>query len=88
MEEKILEFIEDLQADSYKEGISWKGFKVYIPEYKNNPAIGLPYVILVKGEEVRLSTPEESLEYLEYEQNKNYRSSSIEELKKDATVEF
>ncbi|MBR7160264.1 MAG: hypothetical protein IKD20_04420 [Clostridia bacterium] len=66
MEEKILEFVEYLQADSYKEGISWKGFKVYIPEYKNNPVIGLPYVILVKDEEVRLSTPEESLDYLDY----------------------
>ena len=70
MNELIQELVEDLGAKSYKQGVDWNGFKVYIPQYKGNPCSGLPYVVLEKGEEVRLSTPEESLAYLEYEQTK------------------
>ena len=67
MEDIILELIEDLGAKSYKKGVDWNGYKVYIPQYKGNPCIGLPYVVLEKGDEIRVSTPEESIEYLEYE---------------------
>ena len=54
----------ELLADSYKRGVDWKGYQVYIPQYKGHPCIGLPYVVLVKNGEVRLSTPKESEEYL------------------------
>ena len=81
MDEDVLELIEDLGAKKCKEGAPWKGYKVYIPQYKGNPCIGLPYVVLVKGEEVRISEPEESLEYLGYkldekEKRKNTRKSA------------
>ena len=69
MEEKILELIEELGASKYKKGVDWNGYQVYIPEYKGNPCIGLPYVVLVKGDEVRISTEDESLKYLDYEQH-------------------
>ena len=67
MNKYIKELLEDLGTKSCKTGIPWKGYNVYIPQYKGNPCIGLPYVILEKGEEVRISTPEESEEYLDFE---------------------
>ena len=80
MEEKILELIEELGASKYKKGVDWNGYQVYIPEYEGNPCIGLPYVVLVKGEEVRLSNEEESLEYLDYEQDHEMGNKSAKEL--------
>ena len=67
MGDYIQELVEDLGAKSYKKGLDWNGYNVYIPVYEGNPAIGLPYVILEKGEEIRVSTPDESLAYLDYE---------------------
>lgn len=47
----------------------WQGYEVYEPVYDEangqSLVIGLPYVILVKGETIRLSTPDESLERLD-----------------------
>ena len=63
--------LEELGAKSYKKGVAWNGYNVYIPEYKGNPTLGLPYVVLERGEEIRISSPEESLAYLEYEQMVN-----------------
>ena len=65
MEEKIQEIVNALQADGVKVGKPYKGYTVYVPYYNKNPITGYPYVILVKGSEMRLSTPEESLDYLE-----------------------
>ena len=87
MEEKILELIEELGTSKYKKGISWKGYEVYIPEYKGNPTIGLPYVVLVKGEEARISTVDESLDYLDYEQDNNLQSKSTKELSSELRYE-
>lgn len=46
----------------------WRGYEVYEPVYEEKngypPAIGLPYVILVKGEAIRMSTTNEALEWL------------------------
>lgn len=66
MKSKIQELMKALHADGIKRGVSWKGYKVYKPTYNKEVFLGLPYVIFEKGEEIRLSTPEESLEYLEY----------------------
>ena len=88
MKEEIMEFIDGLGAKSYKQGISWKGFNVYIPQYKGNPCIGLPFVVLEKDEEVRLSTAQESLDYLAYEQSKDLQDKDISELKAEATDEI
>ena len=64
----IKDLAKDLGAKTYKKGIDWQGYQVYIPQYKGIPCIGHPYVILQKGNEVRRSTPDEGLAYLEYEQ--------------------
>ena len=64
--EAIEDYMEDLNADGYRKGKSWKGYDVYVPEYEQPVYVGLPYVVLVKGGEVRLSTEDESLDYLDY----------------------
>ena len=50
-------------------GISkWHGFDVYEPIYdldKEKVCIGLPYVILVKGNDIRMSNVKESFAYLD-----------------------
>ena len=70
MNKLIKELIKDLGGCDYKRGVDWKGYKVYIPQYEGNPCIGLPYVVLKKGEDIRISTPEESLDYLDCEREK------------------
>lgn len=62
----VEDFVEDLGATGYQQGRDWRGYQVYMPQYEDNPCIGLPYVILRKGREVRVSTPEECLKYFEY----------------------
>ena len=81
MDELIQELVEDLGAKSYKKGVDWNGYQVFIPQYKGSPCIGLPYVVLQKGEEVRISTPDESMAYLAYEQTKSLAEESTDTLK-------
>lgn len=68
MENKINELLKSINADGYSEGKSWKGYKVLIPNYPKTCYIGEPTVILVKDNECRFSTYDESFEYLKYEQ--------------------
>lgn len=65
MKEKIQELVKGLQADGVKVGKPFNGYTVYVPQYKKKVIIGYPYVILVKGSEIRLSTEEEAIEYIE-----------------------
>lgn len=58
------------EAISFKKGVSWKGYDVIIPEYEESVIVGPPFVILLKAEEARISTYDESLEYLNYELTK------------------
>ena len=68
-EKKELKWImkNELQTRRFKRRPDWKGYEVYEPEHKGSPKIGPPLCVLVKDGEVRLTTPEESLEYLDYE---------------------
>lgn len=85
---KINAELELLGVEQAIRGISWNGYEVYIPDTsKLGTYIGYPYVILVKGEEVRTSTPEESLEYLDYEQMEKSKSKNIGALKDDQIEE-
>lgn len=63
---KIKQLLNQLSADKAEKGKEWKGYEVYVPVYSQPALVGLPLVILVKGNEQRISTPEESLEYLAY----------------------
>ena len=63
MEEKLDKMIEDLGADGYQIG-EWKGYKVYIPVYTREVTIGLPIVVLQKGDELRYSDKDESIDII------------------------
>ena len=65
MDKKVLEVIKALNADRAKRGADFKGYEVYIPVYSGEVTVGFPLVVMKKGDEVRLSTEEESLEYLD-----------------------
>ena len=69
--ERIQELTEELCATKYEKSIPWKGYEVYEPVYDAPVYIGLPLVILAKGDEVRISTDEESREYLDYQLKKS-----------------
>ena len=62
----IDDYMDELFADYYVIGLNWNGYQVFEPKYFKMTYIGYPLVVLVKGDEVRISTAEESLEYLDY----------------------
>lgn len=44
----------------------WRGYRCYKPVAKGQDGmIGLPLIILEKGKEIRMSTPEEALEHFD-----------------------
>ena len=56
--------IRALGASRYKKVKPWNGYDVYEPIYTEMAYRGLSYVVLVKDDEVRLSTTDETIEYL------------------------
>lgn len=64
MNDKFEKALEELGTKYYEKGVDFKGYEVYIPRYSSDVCIGYPLVILKKGEEIRISTVEEALEYL------------------------
>lgn len=60
----ILAFGEKIGYNNLERGSDWRGFEVYQPVYPGKDIVyaGLPFVVLVKGDEIHLSTPEEALE--------------------------
>ena len=68
-EKKELKWImkNELQTRRFKRRPDWKGYEVYAPVCKKYCRVGLPLCVLVKDGQVRLTTPEESLEYLDYQ---------------------
>lgn len=61
-----LELIDDY-GGQWAQGVEWKGYDVYSSVFTGEPpVIGLPLAIMVKDGEARMTTPEESLEYLKY----------------------
>lgn len=63
--------IDALGASRYKEGAAWEGYDVYVPVYPKRQYIGLPYVVLVRGDTVRISTEQEALDYLAFSQKQD-----------------
>lgn len=67
IKEQLRELQAELSAASLERGKDWNGYSVFIPRYNDEAFVGLPLVVLVNGDEARLSTPEEGMEYLEFE---------------------
>lgn len=45
----------------------WRGYSCYEPTFDDEDVsfVGLPLIIMVKGDEIRMSTPEEAMEHLD-----------------------
>ncbi|MBO6258148.1 MAG: hypothetical protein J6M93_02265 [Succinivibrio sp.] len=66
--EKIVEFV---RAQGYSnvsaEGVKWRNYEVYEPKVSLMKAkLGLPQMVLVKEDKIRLSTPEEAYAFLDF----------------------
>ena len=66
MNAKVIEYAKSQGYETVKRLKNWRGYEVYEPIALKGEVsyTGLPLVILVKGTEIRMSTPEESLEQL------------------------
>ena len=66
-EEEILKFAKKQGYDEISYLGKWKEYEVYEPmfDYDGESFVGLPLIILVKGDEIRMSTPEESLQQID-----------------------
>lgn len=67
VKERVEEATAALSAKKYRSGAKWNGYDVYIPEYDQFSYVGLPFIVLVRGDEVRISTEDEAFEYLDNE---------------------
>lgn len=63
----ILTFGKNMGYDDLERVDNRRGFEVYQPVYPGKDIVyaGLPFVILVKDDEIRLSTPEEALDRMQ-----------------------
>ena len=64
--EAIKGMMAGLGASRYKKAKPWNGYDVYKPVYTEMAYRGLPFVVLVKDGKVRLSTPDETLDYTDF----------------------
>lgn len=63
------EYKESRHADDIVRVKDWKGYKIYRAKYNGKaPYLGYPLVLMAKESEneIRISTPDESMEYLDY----------------------
>lgn len=76
---EVLELIGQLNASKYTVGKDYKGYKVFIPQYKGNICLGLPLVVLQNENEVRISTPEESIDIINQEDEQGMETEELKE---------
>lgn len=62
--DEVKRLAQELGASELIKYDDWHGYTVYEPVYTELEYIGLPYIILVKDDEVRLSTIDETFEWL------------------------
>lgn len=45
----------------------WRGYSCYEPTFSDDEVafVGLPLIIMVKGDEIRMSTPEEAMKHID-----------------------
>lgn len=65
LEKRVHEFALANGYAQIQKADDWHGFEVYEPVYFEPTFVGLPFVILVKGNSIRLSTVEETFERLD-----------------------
>jgi hypothetical protein len=65
-EKEILKFAKQEGYEDISYIGKWREFEVYEPlfDFEGTSYVGLPFIILVTQDEIRMSTPEESLEQI------------------------
>ena len=65
--EKVIEFAKKQGYDSAKQLDDWNGYEVYEPLFDGEEVafVGLPLLILVKGDKIRMSTEDEAFKQIE-----------------------
>ena len=65
--EKVVAFARKQGYDNVRQLEPWKGFDVYEPIFDGDEEsfVGLPLLVLVKGNEIRMSTPDEAFKHIE-----------------------
>ncbi len=68
MNEKVILFAKERGYLGVEIGKIWNGYQVFEPYFSKKDVSynGFPLVILVKNNEIRMSTPEESIDYLNF----------------------
>lgn len=64
---EITEFAKNHEYDAVKQLEDWHDFKVYEPLFSGNEyaMVGLPLVILVRDDQIRMSTADEALQIID-----------------------
>lgn len=71
-DKQVLKYAKEEGYDGIKKLGTWKGYTVYDTLFDGDDTVyaGYPLVILVKGDEIRLSDDEECFEILDYFERK------------------
>ena len=65
MIDKVIEYAKSKGYNDIRQLESWKGYEIYEPILLHEDAIiGIPFVIMVKGNNIRMSTINETFEYM------------------------
>ena len=65
--DKVIQYAKEQGYDSVEKSEPWNGFDVYVPIFEGDEMsiVGLPLVVLVKGEKIRMSTPDEAFQIID-----------------------
>lgn len=64
MDEKVLAELKKLGTEDAEKCPDFNGYEVFKPVYRGDPTIGLPLIVLKKGDEVRISTEDEAIDFI------------------------
>jgi len=64
---KVVEFAQEHGYETAEPLGSWQGYDIYEPVYSKDEVscIGLPLMIMVKGNEIRMSTTDEAIQQID-----------------------
>lgn len=65
-QKKVEYILSHIFAEGYYRCLDWNGCEVYKPVFSHDMYVGSPWVIFVYGDDARLSTINEAMEYDEY----------------------
>lgn len=73
----VIEFAKKNGYETAEKLNNWNGYECYEPimDSKKETAIGPPLIILVKGEKIRMSTPDEAFQQIDDTEEDDYKTA-------------